>query len=329
MRLNLPFLHSPFKKISIDWGSSALKIVSGYKFKESYFITDFVYQEIQENLPQLLSRVWQARGFFFSNIILCLDGPSTLVRVIDFPRMDKRMIRQSLSYELSKYIPFSAEEVYFDFYILNNLKANSENFQLLIASAKKDFVEGKMKILEEAGVIPSKITLSPISLSNAFLKFFPQEDYPVGLLNLGFSSSLITVVYKNNICLSREIRKGAKDILERVSNILGLAINNFEDLVKREGEINSQLISEVCSDLTEELRLSLDYLETRENIAVKKIYSTGGLTTCRGIDEILSKSLGIEVVPFNILRFFKCKETLKKDLEKIEGNFSVAVSSLL
>ncbi|HEC69994.1 MAG TPA: hypothetical protein ENI31_06915 [Candidatus Omnitrophica bacterium] len=329
MKIKLPFLQSVFRKVSIDWGSSALKIVSGYKFKDSYFITDFLYQNLQENFSEALSKFSRGKSFLLPDIILSLDGPSTLVRVVDFPRMDKKMIRQSLSYELSKYIPFSAEEVYFDFSILNNTETRSESFKLLIVSAKKDFVEEKIRILEEAGLIPLKITLSPIVLSNAFLKFFPQEGYPAGLLDLGYSSSLITVVYKDNIHLSRQIKKGAKDILESLSNVLGKPINNFRDLVAVQRDISLELLSEVCSDLIEEIKLSLDYLETKENLAVKKIYSTGGLTACKGIEEFLARGLGIEVCPFNLLKYFKCKDSIKKDLEELKGNFSVAISSLL
>jgi len=323
-------LYSPFKKISIDWGSSALKVVSAYKFKDSYFITDFLYQGLQGNFSEVLSKFCRGKSFLSPDIILSLDGPSTLVRVVDFPRMDKKMVRQSLNYELSKYIPFSAEEAYFDFSILNNAeKTKSESFKLLIVSVRKDFVEEKIRILEEAGLIPLKITLSPISLSNAFLKFFPQEGYPVGLLDLGYSSSLITVVYNNNIHLSRQIKKGARDILESLSNILGKPIRNFKDLVASQKDISLELLSEVCSDLIEEVKLSLDYLETKENLAVKKIYSTGGLTVCKGIEEFLVRGLGVEVFPFNLLKYFKCKDSIKKDLEELEGNFSVAISSLL
>ena len=322
-------MYSPFKKISIDWGSSALKVVSAYKFKDSYFITDFLYQGLQGNFSEVLSKFCRGKSFLSPDIILSLDGSSTLVRVVDFPRMDKKMVRQSLSYELPKYIPFSAEEAYFDFSILNNAETKSESFKLLIVSARKDFVEEKIRILEEAGLIPLKITLSPISLSNAFLKFFPQEDCPVGLLDLGYSSSLITVVYNGNIHLSRQIKKGAKNILESLSNILGKPIKNFKDLVASQRDISLELLSEVCSDLIEEVKLSLDYLETKENLAVKKIYSTGGLTVCKGIEEFLVRCLGVEVFPFNLLKYFKCKDSIKKDLEELEGNFSVAISSLL
>ena len=325
-KISLPKLS--LKKAAIDWGSSAIKVISASKLKHAYLINDFIYQKVEDDLSSVLSRVWQEKKLPLYNIVLSLDGASTLVRVVDFPRMDKKMIRTSLGFELSRYIPFSQEEAYFDFSILD-VSPESPNIKLLIASVKKDFVDEKLNILKEADIVPNRITLSPISLVNAFLKFYPHQDVPVGILDLGFSYSMISIIYKNNIYLSREVRKGVKDILSRLSNILGKEITNFKELVDQNKGIDSGLLSEVSSDLIEEIRLSLDYLETRENLSVKKLYSTGGLTTCQIINENLAQSLGIEVLPFNILGSFSFSSSVKEDLEKMEGNFSVALSTLL
>jgi len=326
LKFELPKIGS--KRVAIDWGSSALKIVCASKLKQSYLINDFVSQKVEDNLTELLSKVWQNRKFPVVNIVLSLDGASTLVRVVDFPRMDKKVIMSSLGYELSRYIPFSQDEVYFDFSILD-IPSGPENIKMLIAAVKKSFVDDKLAVLEGAGIIPNKITLSPISLVNAFLKFLPPEEVPVGILDMGFSYSMITIVYKNNIYLAREVKKGAKDILLRLSNILGVKTDKFKDFIDNQKEIDSHLLSEVSSDLIEEVRLSLDYLETKENLSVKKLFSTGGLTSCAGLNEILSQALGIQILPFNILSFFSCASSVKQDLGELEGNFSVAVSSLL
>lgn len=316
------------KRIAIDWGSSALKIISASRLKHSYLITDFTYQKFEENLSDILSRIWQEKNFPLYNIVLSFDGPSTLLRVVDFPRMDKKMIRESLGYELSRYIPFSQEEVYYDFSVLD-IETGTKNIKLLIASAQKNFVDEKLSLLEQANVIPSKITLSPISLVNAFLQFYPAQSVPIAILDLGFSYSVITIIYNNGIYLSREIKEGAKDILLRISNLLGVKITNFKDFIEKQKEIDSKLLLEISSNLIEDLRLSLDYLETKESLLVKKLYLTGGFTSCEGLVGILTKSLGIEVVPFNILKFFSCVSSIKERLEDLEGDLATAISTLL
>ena len=326
LKLNLPKIGS--KKVSIDWGSSALKVVFGTKSKNSYLVNDFTSQKIEDDLPASLSRMWQIRKFPDNNIVLTLDGASTLVRVVDFPRMEKNAIKESLGFELSKYIPFSQDEVYFDFSVLN-IPAAHEHIKLLIASVKKNFVDEKLSVLESAGIVPSKITLSSIALVNAFLKFFTQEEAPVGILDMGFSYSMITIVYKNNIYLSREVKKGAKDILLSLSNILGIKLDNFQDLNDNKDEIKPELLSEVSSDLIEEVRLSLDYLETKENLSVKRLYATGGLTSFQGLNDIMVRALGVEIVQFNVLKHFPCAKSIQEDLQRLEGNFSVALGSLL
>ena len=170
LKVELPKVGS--KKVAIDWGSSALKIVSASRLKHTYLINDYVSQKVDENLSGALSKIWHTNKFPVTNIVLCLDGASTLVRIVDFPRMDKKVIRGSLGFELSRYIPFSQEEVYFDFSILD-IPTTADHIKLLIVSVKKAFLEEKIGILEAANILPSKVTLSPISLANAFLKFFP------------------------------------------------------------------------------------------------------------------------------------------------------------
>ncbi|MFC1514870.1 pilus assembly protein PilM [Candidatus Omnitrophota bacterium] len=328
MKLSLKLPKIGSRKVAIDWGSSALKIVAATRLKESYLITDFSYQKVEEELSGILSRLWQEKKFPLYNVILALDGASTLVRVVEFPRMDKKMIKGALGFELSRYIPFSQDEVYFDCSVLD-MPTASGDLKLLVAAAKKDFVDEKLAVLEEAGIIPTAITLSPISLVNAFSRFFPQSDAPIGILDLGFSYSMITIVYKNNIYLSREVKKGVKDIFARLTSRLGKEVKDFQDLISKKKELTPEVFADVSADLVEEIRLSLDYLETKENLAVKRIYTTGGLTASEGLMQVLGSSLGMELSAFDILKSFSYTSVVKTEIEEREGNLSVAVSSLL
>lgn len=331
-KFNLPFKFDLPKlggrKVVIDWGSSALKIVSASKQKDSYLITDFAYKETGGNLSLDLSRVWEKKNFPLVNITVALDGASTLVRVIDFPLMDKKLIRESLGYELSKYVPFSSEEVYFDYHILDK-ESGEETLKLIIAVVKKDFLDEKMGLLKSAGIMSSKVTLGPVSLSNVFLKSFPQQEKPVAILDIGFSYSMVIIIYKNSLYLSRELKRGAKDIFTRISNILGKKINNFEDLENSKDSLEDNFLADASSDLVEEIKISLDYLETKENLLVDKVYVTGGLISSERVKNVLPKALGIELLPFNIFKYFSCAPGVQEKLAPLEGNFAVALSSLL
>lgn len=329
------FLRSSFSfktgKVVIDWGSSALKILSAQKLREGYLINQFLHYPFQEKEDQskILSSIWTEKNLSSSESILCLDGPSTLIRVIDFPRMDKRLIRESLGYELSRHTPFSQEEVYFDFSVIDINKAPS--FKLILALARKDFVDERLSLMREAGLWPVKVTLGPISLANAYINFYPLQDSqePVGILDLEFGHTIIDIIYNHNLSLSREIEKGSRDVLLRLSNILGTEIGDFADIAGYLNKLDFQALSEVMSDLVEEVKLSLDYLETKENLGVKKIYLTGGLASLKDLEGVFSLSLGIEVLPLEILKFFSCESSIKEKLEEREKNFAVAIGSLL
>ncbi len=325
-KFDLPKLGS--RKVVIDWGSSSLKIVSASKQKDSYLITDFAYKKTGDNLSLDLSRIWEEKNFPLANITVALDGASTLVRVVDFPLMDKKLIRESLGYELPKYVPFSSDEVYFDYHVLG--KDDSRGMlKLIIAVVKKVSLDEKVGLLKFAGLMPSKVTLGPVSLANLFLKSFPQQEKPVAILDMGFSYSMVIIIYKNSLYLSRELKRGAKDIFTRISNILGKKVDNFEDLENNKDSLEDSFLADASSDLVEEIKISLDYLETKENLLVDKVYVTGGIISSERIKRVLPQALGIELFPLSILKYFSCASGVQEELNPLEGNFAVALSSLL
>ena len=315
------------KKAAIDWGSYAVKIVSGVRRNGCYEIDALARVPVGDDFPLQLRKIWEDRNFSWSNVILCLNGPDTLVRVVEFPRMDKKTIRESLGYELAHYTPFSRDEVYYDFAVLDE---SGGNFKLLIALARKEFVDTRLVRLEEAGIVPAGLTLSPIVLTNACGRFMTgSSDAPVGILDLGYSSSMITVVQNGQIVLSREVKRGAKEIFTRMRNAIDLEISSFRELEENRNKISQHTLQNVCADLIEEVKVTLDFIESKDNTRVDRMYITEGLHSCAGLKDIFASSFGISVEPFDVTASFGGNEEIKKEMAASHGDFSIAVSALL
>ena len=80
--------------------------------------------------------------------------------------------------------------------------------------------------------------------------------------------------------------------------------------------------------LIEEIKVSLDYLETKEALYIKKIYLTGGLGLFSGINRELENLLGVEVKNLEVLKFYKYEEKIST-LQNLENNFSIALGLAL
>ena len=173
-------LKSPETFTAINLGSRYLK---GLIVKENK-ITDFFLKERQD-LAGTLRQIWQEKKISTDRVRLSLKDPSTLVRYFSFPKLEKKKMRQTLFYELNKHIPFSPEDVYFDFSILEETHP-SEAF-LVLAVAKKDFINSILDIFEKEKLKVLDITLYSICLMNFFLQSILENKINSCILDVGNS----------------------------------------------------------------------------------------------------------------------------------------------
>jgi len=316
-------------KVAIDWGSSAFKIISAKYSNNLYSINKLIYQEAHPNseYSQLLGDIWRRHNLCATNVYLALDGPNTLVRTIDLPKMTKKVLNDSFQYELSKYVPFSSEDVYYDFNILP-IETETGLMKVLLAIAKKDFIEERLSSLKQSGIFPRRITLAPIALSNMFLKFYIQDDAPVAILDLGFAYCAVNVINKGMLLMSREIKKKGEDVLKRLSYRLNADISSFAQLKQKDDIVSKEILQDVIGDLIEDIKISLDYLETKENISIRRIYTTGGLSLFKSINSVLSDTLKVDCLSLSISEYFTFNNVSRNDFESQEGSFSVAAGLL-
>jgi type IV pilus assembly protein PilM len=316
------------KKTSIDWGTSAVKIAHWSYAKEGGRIESVTAFPIDDSLATRLKTIWEDREYSCTNVTLCLDGPETLVRVIDFPRVDKKAIRDSLSFELEHYTPYKFDEVYFDYSVIAD-DSQSDKIKMILALVKRDFLEEKLLILKEAGVSPSKVMLGPVVLYNAFKKANPESDQTVAIFDYGYNTSMLTVVDKGSIVLAREIKRGIKELYARVGSAIGMDIASYKDLEANKFRVTRSVLHDVTMELCSDVRMSFDYIATKENLTVSKIFVTGGMSTSASLWDVFSSVTGIEVVPLDVTSSVAMLPLAKKQMEESGADFSVAVAAHL
>jgi len=76
------------------------------------------FLEKYTDLATGIKQLWADKKITTNNVRLSLKNPNCLVRYFNFPKTERKRLQQALYYEINKFIPFSAEEVYFDFFVL-------------------------------------------------------------------------------------------------------------------------------------------------------------------------------------------------------------------
>jgi len=334
--------------IGLDIGTQSIKCVK-LKINEAIELVNFDLEEGQLDPTDVLKKIKHACDADLVNISFC--GSSTVIRYVNFPRMNKTELKQALKFEAQKHIPFSLNEVNLDAEILkNDLPENK--MLVLIAAIKKELIQQRLKILENAGLKPNILDIDSIALINAFNFNYPKIDVPenksICLLNIGASISNVSILDNRIPRLSRDIHSAGADFTRKLMDIFELDFKAAEELkIKPEGSglaTDSQShnpdperankvkagVESVLTNLAAEIRTSFDYYESQNSSSVVKIFLSGGGSRISGLTESLALSLGIPVEPWDAFKQIKISDTIDtQKLNNFSGQFNVAVGLAL
>lgn len=286
--------------VGLDIGTYSVKLTKIKLSKDSLELCDFDLRLIGPDLGACLTKIKEDKAIDSVNISVC--GPSTLIRYVNFPRMNEQELRQALKFEAQKHIPFSLDEVNLDGYILKeDLPENK--MLVLIAAVKKDFLNTRFKIIQEAGLKVDIVDIDSLALTNAFNFNYPSLDNPqnkvVALLNIGSAISSLNILENGIPHLSRDINIAGNNFTQRIADSLSMDFNAAESLKLNPNSEKAKsvltAVESVVANLVDGLRTSFDYYESQSTTSVAKIFLSGAGALFIGIKDMLANLLGIDV----------------------------------
>ncbi|MBU2251140.1 MAG: pilus assembly protein PilM [Candidatus Omnitrophica bacterium] len=262
-------------------------------------IADY-FLELNQDLPVTLKKIWSERKISARTVKVSVKNPSCLVRYFPFPKMEKKKLEQALFYELNKHIPFSPEEVFFDYYILKDISPGE--VMILLALAKKDFINSILEAFKPLGLAVSEINLDSICLINLFLdRFGDNKESNACILDIGSSFSVMTIINKGMPFITRDVKFSTKEIVEIAARTKGISPEEVEKELLGLNIVSEflEIIQGSVSGLCKEMKSSFDYFEVNKGEHIDKLYLTGGLASIKGIEKIFAESLDtdVEVLP--------------------------------
>lgn len=343
MKITLPFpkikdsLSKDGFSAGLDIGTQAMKLVILKFAKEQVELCDFKISltgsVIDEDLLRRLRRFDQIQS-----LNLSVSGPATIIRYVNFPRMDEQELKNALKFEAQKHIPFSIAEVNLDSYILKeDISAN--NISVLLAAAKKEAVRERLTLAEKSGLRAAVVDIDSIALVNAFnfnnsASRDKSEHKACALLNIGSQVSNLNVLEDNIPRLSRDIHIAGNSLTQKIAETCGVDQAAAENLKINSDKDKIQNIltaaESIAALLAAEIRGSFDYYESQSASSVSKIYLSGGSVLFSGFKDILANLLGIEVDywdPFQ--KIIRCADINAQELIRTQAQMAVAVGLAL
>ena len=313
--------------VGLDIGSDSCKAVQMVLRGNSYEILNYAIEPVVTG--DTLTATKKILDKFYlqtKSITSSVSGKGTLIRYIEMPKMPIEDLRNSIGIEADKHFPFAKDQIYTDCFIIDS-PSKSNVMSVLLAAAKKEIIEKRMKLLAQLDMRTDFIGIDSMAIANVFNVINQRMEQPeaqmekakgnvIAILDIGHTISSL-IILKNSVpYFTRDIFMGGHDLNKRISNTLAVDMGKASAL-KCDPKDNLNEVRAACDsvlmNLSSELRLSFDYFVTEKNIPITKLYLTGGTSNFTGMSDFFAKNFDIPVEHWNPLDFFNLAPHLDKE----------------
>ena len=245
-------------------------------------------------------------------VVTAVGGRDVIVKKIQMDRMKESDAREVIRWEAEQHVPFDMENVELDFQILDP-DAEGLQMNVLLVAAKRELVENKTSLLTDAGLQAGAIDVDAFALHNAFEINYPDElAGMIGLLNIGHEVTNINILEDGVPILTRDLAIGTRKFREDLQRERGLSAEDSEKLLQ--AFERSEVLDPYVESRGEEMAVGIEraaaFLQTgsRNNVAMSKIYTSGGGSRIPGLGEVLADRLRIPVERANPIKNIKVKD---------------------
>ena len=241
--------------------------------------------------------LFQELGMKGAEVITAIGGHDVIIKKIEMDRMKEGDAREVIRWEAEQHVPFDIKSVELDFQILN---PHDEGLQMevLLVAAKRELVDNKVGLLQDAGVNPVVIDVDAFALHNAFEHNYP--DAMVGiiaLVNVGHETTNVNILENGVPILTRDIPFGSRRIREDLQRERGLTAEQAEDVVQARDTVDDleRFVDASADEVAVGIERASAFLMTREDgETLGKIFLSGGGARIPGMVESLARRMNVE-----------------------------------
>ena len=321
--------------VGLDIGTQNVKIVKLKFVQDAVEVISVALEPMQEDPAEALKKI--KLSLLIDSVNIALSGPATVIRNINFPKMNDDELKQALKFEAQKHIPFPLAEVSMDGCILKDDLPDNKML-VLLAAVKKESLSQRLRTIERAGLKTNIIEIDSLALINAFNFNYGQEESlkpkVIALMNIGAAITNVNIIEGGIPRLSRDIQIAGNNFTQKIADTLGLDFKSAEGAkVNPDADQSGKILlalETVFTALATEIRTSFDYYESQSASSVGKIFLSGGGSLFPGLKDKLKSLLNIEVDHWDPLKNIKMSPGM--DAEKLKplcAQLAVAVGLAL
>ena len=238
-------------------------------------------------------------GIKVKDAVIAVGGRDVIIKKISMDRMSEDDAREVIRWEAEQHVPFDMENVELDFQVLD---PDGEGLQMtvLLVAAKRELIEGRIGLLNEAGLDAKVIDVDAFALHNAFELSHPDDlNGIVGLVNIGHETTNINILEEGIPVLTRDMPLGTRRLREDLQRERGVSVEEAEAML-RGGQRNEMLdpfVAQRGDELATGIERAAAFLQSssRGGASISRLFLVGGGARVPGLAKVLSDRLRVPV----------------------------------
>ena len=241
--------------------------------------------------------LFQEMGVKGAEVVTAIGGHDVIIKKIQMDRMKESDAREVIRWEAEQHVPFDIKSVELDFQILNPHEEGMQ-MEVLLVAAKRELVDNKVGLLQDAGINPIIIDVDAFALHNAFEHNYPDSrEGIIALVNVGHETTNVNILENGVPILTRDIPFGSRRIREDLQRERGLTAEQAEDVVQARETVDDleSFVDASADEIAVGIERASAFLMTREDgETLGKIFLSGGGARVPGMVESLAKRMNVE-----------------------------------
>ncbi|MGZ5221187.1 MAG: pilus assembly protein PilM [Chitinophagaceae bacterium] len=315
------FNHKQNAVLSIDISTAAVKLLelsrTGPRYRvESYAVAglpkDAVIDKSIANVDVIAETIKVAikqSGTKLKEASVAVAGSAVMTKIItmDASLTDEEMEEQ-IMVEADQYVPYSLDEVNFDFEVQRVNENNPAMVDVLLAASRKENVDGRVEALLKAGLKTKIVDVEAFAMENAFSLLADQfadsiEGQTVAIVDIGATMTTLNILHNHRTVYTREQGFGGKQLTEEIQRRYGLSYEEA-GLAKKYGGLPDNYTADVLEPfkkaIVQQIQRSLQFFTSSSaNRVIDRIILAGGCASIPGIEQLVENSLGVSVYVAN------------------------------
>jgi type IV pilus assembly protein PilM len=247
-------------------------------------------------VSEAVAGLFQDLGKKGADVVTAVGGHDVIIKKIEMDRMKEADAREVIRWEAEQHVPFDIKSVELDFQILDPEGMGSQ-MQVLLVAAKRELVDNKVGLLQDAGVNPVVIDIDAFALHNAFEHNYPEAQQGIiALVNIGHETTNVNILEDGVPILTRDIPLGSRRIREDLQRERGLTAEQAEDVVQARETVQDleSFVESSADEVAVGIERASAFLMTREDgDSVGKIFLSGGGARIPGMARTLGRRMGV------------------------------------